>query len=157
MRDLGTPVLPASFFRSAMDEFAGDMWVGVAYLDGKPIACGCGFRWGSEFEMTWASSLRQHAALSPNMLLYWSFIERAADEQLNVFNFGRCTPNGNTHKFKRQWGTRDEQLWWYSHSRSGVLATPSVDGAYSWGPRLWKHLPVRVANAIGPYIVRNIP
>ena len=37
-------------------------------------------------------------------------------------------------------------------------ATPSPDdGAFSWGPRLWRRLPLPVATALGPSIVRYIP
>jgi len=91
------------------------------------------------------------------MALYWSFMERACNENLTLFNFGRCSEGVGTHRFKKQWGSRDEQLWWY-HEGHGAAGTPSPDdGAYSWGPRLWKHLPVGVANLIGPPIVSGIP
>ena len=70
------------------------------------------------------------------MLLYWAFMERAVREGLRIFNFGRCTPGAGTHRFKRQWGSRDEPLWWYQHGPGGAAATPSPDaGAYAWGPR----------------------
>ena len=135
------------------------MWFGCAYLNDAPIAGGCGFRWNDELEITWASSLREHNRIAPNMLLYWSFLERAAKEELRTFNFGRCTPGGGTHRFKLQWGARGEQLWWYHSAWSPkTQATPSPnDGALSWGPRVWKHLPERVATALGPRIVRYIP
>ena len=58
------------------------------------------------------------------MLLYWAFMERAVHERLTLFNFGRCTPGAGTHRFKRQWGSRDEQLWWYQQARAGASATP---------------------------------
>jgi len=50
-------------------------------------------------------------------------------------------------------------LFWYQRAAGGGEAhTPSPDdGAYSWGPRLWKRLPVTVATALGPHIVRGIP
>lgn len=159
MRDLGTPTQPLSFFRVLADTFADDIWFGCAYLNGKPIAAGAGFRWGGEFEMTWASALQEHKRIAPNMLLYWSFLERACDESLRAFNFGRCTPGGGTHRFKLQWGGREEQLWWYQRRASAAtLGTPSPnDAQMSWGPRLWKRLPERVATALGPRIVRYIP
>jgi hypothetical protein len=93
------------------------------------------------------------------MGLYWAFLERAMEQGLTRFNFGRCSPDGGTHRFKRQWGGRDEPLWWYQYSPGGrAAATPSPDaGAYSWGPRLWKRLPLPVANLLGPRIVRAIP
>lgn len=158
MRDLGTPVQSLKLFQAIARAFPDDAWFACAYLKNQPVAGGCGFRFGDEFEMTWASSLRAFNRESPNMLLYWACMERAAAEGLARFNFGRCTPGSGTHKFKRQWGGRDEQLWWYGLSRDAQATTPSPnDGAFSWGPRIWKRLPERVATAIGPAIVRYIP
>jgi serine/alanine adding enzyme len=133
---------------------------GCAYLGGRPIACGAGFLWNGEFEMTWASALAGHKKLSANMALYWAFMERAIADGAHLFNFGRCTPGGGTHRFKQQWGSRDETLWWYQHTpgTAAAASTPSPDdGAFSWGPRMWKRLPVPVATALGPHIVRYIP
>jgi FemAB-related protein (PEP-CTERM system-associated) len=158
MRDLGTPTQPRRLFEEIAAAFGDDVWFGCAYLGDEPVAGGCGFRWGNEFEMTWASALTAHKKLAPNMLLYWAFMERAAGEGLTVFNFGRCSPDAGTHRFKRQWGSRDEQLYWYGWSPATGTTTPSpTDGAYAWGPRLWKRLPVPVATALGPHIVRAIP
>ena len=158
MRDLGTPTQPLAFFQTLADLFADDVWFGCAYLGEQPIAGGCGFRWNGEFEMTWASALHEYKRIAPNMQLYWSFIERTAESGLRLFNFGRCTPGGGTHRFKLQWGTREEQLWWYQVSASAGATTPSPDdGAFAWGPMIWKRLPTRFATALGPRIVRYIP
>jgi len=158
MRDLGTPTQPRTLFRGLADAFGDDVWFGCAWHQGTPIACGAGFRFGNEFEMTWASALAQYNKISPNMMLYWSFMERATGLGLARFNFGRCSPDSGTHKFKRQWGSHDEPLWWYQQAASAEAKTPSPDdGAYSWGPRVWRHLPLPLATAMGPHIVRYIP
>ncbi len=159
MRDLGTPTQSRRFFEAIAEAFGEDAWFGCAYLGEVPIACGAGFRWDRDFEMTWASALVAYNRISPNMALYWAFLERAAREGLTLFNFGRCTPGSGTHRFKQQWGGRDVPLYWYQHAAGGREAhTPSPDdGAYSWGPRLWKRLPVPLATALGPRIVRGIP
>ncbi|HYD53075.1 MAG TPA: GNAT family N-acetyltransferase, partial [Gemmatimonadaceae bacterium] len=60
MRDLGTPTQPRALFRTIAEVFPDDVWFGCAYLGGKPVAAGCGFRFGAEYEMTWASSLRAY-------------------------------------------------------------------------------------------------
>jgi FemAB-related protein (PEP-CTERM system-associated) len=158
MRDLGTPTQPKRLFETIAEVFP-DAWFGCAWLGDQPVAGGAGFVWGTEFEMTWASSLYSFNRLSPNMGLYWAFMERAVSEGLTLFNFGRCSPGAGTHRFKRQWGSRDEQLWWYQLSPAGEpAATPSPDdSAYSWGPRIWRKLPLGVASALGPRIVRGIP
>lgn len=160
MRDLGTPTLPRGLFRIIAERFPADAWFGCAWLDSLPIACGAGFRWGEEFELTWASALATHNTIAPNMGLYWAFMERAIAAGVRRFNFGRCTPGGGTHRFKRQWGSRDEALWWYQWTPNGIgdAATPSPEqGKFAWGPRLWRHLPLGLSRALGPRIVRFIP
>jgi FemAB-related protein (PEP-CTERM system-associated) len=158
MRDLGTPTQPVKLFRTIADTFADDVWFACAYFRDQPVAAGCGFRFGGEFEMTWASALREFNRESPNMLVYWACIERAISEGLGTFNFGRCTPGSGTHRFKMQWGGREVPLWWYGLSERPDATTPSPnDGAYSWGPRVWRRLPMPVANALGPRVVRYIP
>lgn len=158
MRDLGTPAQPRSLFRAIADRFGDEAWFGCAWLGNMPIAGGAGFRWDSEFEMTWASSLYSHNKYSPNMLLYFEFMAKAIADGATIFNFGRCSPDSGTHRFKKQWGSRDEQLWWYQQSRTADAKTPSPDdGMYSLGPRVWKRLPVGIAQIVGPHIVRFIP
>jgi serine/alanine adding enzyme len=158
MRDLGTPTVSLTFFREIADAFPGNCWFASAYLVGQPVAGGCGFRFGDEFEMTWASSLREYNRESPNMLLYWAFMERAIGDGVSRFNFGRCTPGTGTHRFKMQWGGREQPLWWYRLAASEAITTPSPkDGAFRWGPRIWRRLPASIATAFGPSIVRFLP
>jgi FemAB-related protein (PEP-CTERM system-associated) len=159
MRDLGTPTQGRELFDTIASVFPDDAWFGCAWLGGRPIAAGAGFRWGTEFEMTWASALSEFNRTSANMGLYRAFMERAIGEGCTRFNFGRCTPGSGTHKYKLQWGGRDEPLWWYQHTGGNAAAsTPSPDhGAFSWGPRIWKRLPLALATALGPRIVRLIP
>lgn len=158
MRDLGTPTQSLALFRAIAEEFPDDCWFACAYLAGQPVAGGCGFRFGDEFEMTWASSLREHNRESPNMLLYWSFMERAIRNGVERFNFGRCTPGSGTHRFKLQWGGREQPLWWYGLAASSDVTTPSPSSsAFRWGPRIWRRLPASIATAFGPSIVRYIP
>lgn len=157
MRDLGTPVLPRRFFQQMAAHHGDDAWFAAAWLGERPVAGGAGLRFGTEFEITWASSLREFNSISPNMALYWAFIERASREGCAVFNFGRCTPDSGTHRFKRQWGGRDVPLFWYQHGPASVTPSPDQGGLIGWGPRLWRHLPVPVATALGPGIVRGIP
>jgi FemAB-related protein (PEP-CTERM system-associated) len=162
MRDLGTPVLSRRFFEVARDVFGDQMVFAAAYHAGKPVACGCGFLWGNEFEISWASSLRSHNSMSPNMLIYWELMAHVIGRGGRIFNFGRCTRGSGTHKFKMQWGSREEQLWWYRFGREAVEAdegaTPSQDkGVFALASRAWQRLPVPLTNRLGPAIVKFIP
>jgi serine/alanine adding enzyme len=158
MRDLGTPTQSLGLFREIADQFPEDCWFACAYLNGKPIAGGCGFRFGDEFEMSWASSLRVYNRQAPNMLLYWACMERAIECGVKRFNFGRCTPGGGTHRFKMQWGGQEEPLWWYGRGATPQATTPSPqDARFRFGPWVWRRLPTSIATAAGPAIVRYIP
>lgn len=157
MRDLGTPTQSLALFRAIAHTFGDDVTFACAYHDGRAVACGCAIRWGDEIEMTWASSLREYNRLSPNMLVYWEVMRMAADSGARLFNFGRCTPDSGTHRFKRQWGTRDEQLWWYARREPGASLPAEGHGAAGMGPRIWRRLPLAVATALGPRVVRFIP
>src|SRR5262249_31785910 len=90
MRHLGTPVMPRRLFTEAAAAFGKAAWIGCGYLGSRPVAAGMGFSWGSEVEMTWASSLVEFNRVAANMGLYWAFMERAIEQKLERFNFGRC-------------------------------------------------------------------
>ena len=156
MRDLGTPVLPRRFFEALPSTFADEVVFGVISSDGIPVAAGCGFAWNGEFEMTWASSLREYNAKAPNMLLYSSFMEEMIRRGAAAFNFGRCTPGGGTHRFKLQWGGEDEPLHWSAWPRDeGGVDEP--DGALALASRLWQRLPLPMAELVGPAIAARLP
>jgi FemAB-related protein (PEP-CTERM system-associated) len=158
MRDLGTPVLPRRFFTSLMETFPDSAWFACAYLGAVPVAAGCAVRWHDTAEITWASSLRRFSKQSPNMLLYFEIMRHAIESGVRVFDFGRCTRDSGTHRFKMQWGGSEHELPWFEWSSEPGYATPSPsDSKYSLGPRLWSRLPVSVANVIGPHLVRLIP
>jgi FemAB-related protein (PEP-CTERM system-associated) len=157
MRDVGTPVLPGSLFQRLAAAFGEGVVFGTVRRQGEPVAAGAGFVFRGEFEITWASSLREHNRSAPNMLLYWSFMERMARQGVRTFNFGRCTPGGGTHRFKLQWGGTDLPLPWLTWPE------PEGDGDGSPGrlSRLlstaWQRLPMGVANRAGPLVARQLP
>ena len=156
MRDLGTPVLPRSFFTGLTRHFADEVVFGAVYAGDEAVAAGCGFVARGEFEMTWASSLREFNAKSPNMLLYSAFMEEMIQRGVSRFNFGRCTPGGGTHRFKLQWGAADEPLHWTRWpTDEGVDEEPGA--AFRWAARTWQRLPLRLAEAVGPHVAARLP
>jgi FemAB-related protein (PEP-CTERM system-associated) len=158
MRDLGTPVLPRAFFARIAAVFPQLALFGVVYRGHQPLAAGCGFAWREEFEMTWAGSLRESRSVAANMLLYWSFMEHVIGQGVRVFNFGRCTPEGGTHRFKRQWGGVDVPLPWGQWSARKARSTPSPERrGYRAAAAVWRRLPLCVANQLGPRLVRFLP
>lgn len=157
MRDLGTPVLPRSFFEVIAERFGEQVEFAAVYHEGQPVAGGGGFLWKDEFEITWASSLREFSREAPNMLLYWSLMEQMIERGIGAFNFGRCTPGGGTHRFKSQWGGDDEALSWIGWPEGSAGKEDDGGGTRERARRLWSRLPLPVANVLGPRLVRRIP
>jgi len=158
MRDLGTPVLPRGFFERLSALFPDAVVFGVVYRRDEPVAAGCGFVWQDEFEMTWASALRKYSAQAPNMLLYWAFMENMVARGIRVFNFGRCTSGSGTHRFKRQWGGMDVPLPWIQWTPRNVGTTPSPERPlFHLAATAWSHVPLALANRVGPLLAKNLP
>jgi FemAB-related protein (PEP-CTERM system-associated) len=158
MRDLGSPAHSHAFFASLAAMLGERAWIGVAYLGDVPVAAGFAIENGTEVEISWASALRSYSKMAPNMALYGAFIRRACERNFHVFNFGRCTPDSGTHKFKRQWGSRDEPLAWYQFSASDTTAPPNPDqGGFALAVRLWQKLPLAITKPLGARLIGGIP
>jgi FemAB-related protein (PEP-CTERM system-associated) len=158
MRDLGTPVHSARFFEAIATSFPEHTVFAVVYHEERPVAAGCGFLWRDAFEITWASALREASAHAPNMLLYASLMEHAIERGARLFDFGRCTPGGGTHRFKLQWGGHDVPLPWQRWSGGGSHAEGGPERrVFQLATAVWQRLPVPVANRLGPVIARRIP
>ena len=158
MRDLGTPVLPKGLFERIAAAFPDRIVFGAVYRGEQPLAAAGGFVWRDEFEMTWASALREHRPLAANMLLYWSFMTHLIACGVRHFDFGRCTPGGGTHRFKQQWGGADVSLPWAQWTSRNVTAPPTPDRpVFRVAAACWRRLPLALTNALGPIIARRLP
>lgn len=159
MRDLGTPVLPRKFFERMAATFGSHVHFTTVYTkEGDPAAAACCLLWRSEMEVTWASSVRELNHLAPNMLLYSHLMQNAIAAGGTVFNFGRCSPDSPTHRFKQQWGGYDVALPWPSWTREANAGVPSQDRPiFRAATAAWRHLPLSVANRLGPGLARLLP
>ena len=159
MRDLGTPVFPKDLFREMCDSFPDATRIFVVRLDGKACAAGITYGFRDRLEIPSASSLREYNRASVNMLLYWTVLQYAIRRGYRLFDFGRSTVNAGTYRFKRQWGAEPEPLHWHYCLPPGVEmpALNPQNPKYRLATKIWRRLPLGVANALGPRIVRNLP
>lgn len=160
MRDLGTPVYGVRFFEQVMAVFPTESRVFVVRLEGRPVAASL-VHWHRRqtIEVPWASSLREMNPLCANVLLYWHMLRFAIEHGFETFDFGRSTPGEGTYHFKKQWGAVARELVWEYWTAPGrpVPELNPKNPKFALAVRGWQRLPVGIATALGPRIVRNIP
>lgn len=163
MQELGSPVHSKEFMTAIFACYGDHCRMGLVFFEERPVGCGLILRCGKTVAIPWASTLREYNRLSPNMLLYWNFLEYAADTGATLFDFGRSTPNEGTYRFKAQWGARPFALHWESRALDGtrqLSLSPSTESRSGNGRQfaveLWKKLPLPIANLLGPTLRRYI-
>ncbi len=159
MRDLGTPVYGEGFFREVLSTFPDETRILAITHKGQPAAASLVHWYRGTIEVPWASAIREYNALSANVLLYWHMLKFSVERGLATFDFGRSTPGEGTFLFKKQWGAEPSALvweYWMADGRTMPDMSPK-NAKFSLAIDIWQRLPLAVANALGPHIVRNIP
>jgi len=159
MRDLGTPVYPDRLFQAVTRILPGNVRVHQVRLGDEIVAGSVTIEWRSVVEVPWASSLHRHRDKSPNNLLYWSMLEGAINRGMSAFDFGRSTPGEGTFHFKQQWGAVASPFHWEYWLADGrqVPDQGPTNPKFQAAIAAWQHLPLWLANRLGPAIVRDIP
>lgn len=159
MRDLGTPVYGKPFFENLLRTLQGSAWLVVARIKGQAV--GCAFLTGHQtrMEIPWASTLRQVNHTSINMIMYWKILGFSISQGFKIFDFGRCSYNAGTYRFKQQWGGSPIPLYWdYLLPEGQELPKLNPNNPkFALMIAVWKRLPVNVANFIGPHVVKGLP
>jgi FemAB-related protein (PEP-CTERM system-associated) len=159
MRDLGTPVFGRALFESTLRRFAWSTRVCCVYAGQEPVAAAIVHWRNGWMEVPWASALRAFNPQCANVFLYWNMLRFAIAQGCRTFEFGRCTPDEGPFHFKRQWGAEPSPLVWEYWTPSGAVPEsfdPRSD-RHQWKVSIWQRLPLPVATALGPRIVRGIP
>lgn len=157
MRDLGTPVYSAALFRSMLRHFRGHAEICVVRHEGQPVSGAVLVHGKGITEVPSASTLRSANNLCANMLMYWHLLDHTVQRGQSIFDFGRATKDGNTYKFKKQWGAVESPAMW-QYALQGASADLRTDNPrYSRFIKMWQRLPVPITRLIGPRIVRGIP
>jgi FemAB-related protein (PEP-CTERM system-associated) len=159
MRDLGSPVHARHWFEDLLAAYGENARIAVVYTStGEPVASGILLLSGRKACVPWASALRKYNRVAPNMLLYWTFLEWSADNGFAEFDFGRSTVGEGTYRFKQQWGTRPQQLYWYRPGLNGQEAAHGDSGSKSreTAAHIWQHLPICIADRVGPRVRKYI-
>lgn len=158
MRDLGSPVHSLSWFKAIFNAYGKNAFMVLVKYQEKCVGGGIVIHTDSKAVIPWASTLRSHNKLAPNMLLYWEVLSEVIRRGIKNFDFGRSGYNEGTYRFKKQWGATPALLKW--QQMEGDTFIDEVTGEKSKirdsVELLWQKMPVSVTSFIGPKIRKYI-
>ena len=159
MRDLGTPVYDKAFFRELLNTLGPKARLVTVKIGNKPVGCALITLFRGRMEIPWASTLREFNHTGLNMAMYWQILECAIKQGCQVFDFGRCSREAGTYRFKQQWGATPIPLHWdYCLAEGQQLPELNPDNPkFRLMIEAWKRLPLWMSRLIGPGIVKNLP
>jgi FemAB-related protein (PEP-CTERM system-associated) len=155
----GTPALPKRYFETLQRVFGRDAEV-LTVLDpaGAPVSSVLTFYFRDEALPYYAGDAMAARELAANDFKYWELMRRACERGLRVFDYGRSKRDTGSFDFKKNWGFEPEPLHYEYVLRRGT-AIPQNNPSnpkYKAMIAVWRRLPIGLANAIGPHIVRNL-
>jgi FemAB-related protein (PEP-CTERM system-associated) len=158
VRNLGTPVFPRRYFRLLLEAFADNAEVLTVEDAGRPLAAVLSFFFRNEVLPYYAGGGIEARGRAGHEFMYWEVMRRAVASGLDLFDFGRSKVGSGSHAFKKNWGFSPQPL----HYRYLLAPGASVPENNPRNPKYrllisaWKKLPLPVANALGPHIVRGL-
>jgi FemAB-related protein (PEP-CTERM system-associated) len=159
VRNLGTPVFPRSLFASLMEELGDAGQILGVYHAGRMVAAVLTFFHRDQVLPYYGGALKEAFPLAVNDYMYWSLMGEAAARGCRVFDFGRSKRESGSYHFKRHWGFEPTPLTYQYH----LVRTREVPDLSPRNPRfslpirVWKRLPLPLAEWLGPHIVRYFP
>ncbi len=155
----GTPALPKRYFEALQRVFGRDVEVlTVLGPDGAPVSSVLSFYFRDEVLPYYAGDAVAARELAANDFKYWELMRRACERGLRVFDYGRSKRDTGSFDFKKNWGFEPEPLHYEFVLRRGdaIPQNNPSNPKYQAMIAVWRRLPIGIANAIGPYIVRNL-
>jgi FemAB-related protein (PEP-CTERM system-associated) len=154
----GTPALPKKYFSLLKDIFDQDCEVLSVVKDGKVLSSVLSFYFRDEVLAYYAGDTEEARDVAANDYKYWELMRRACERGIKVFDFGRSKRGTGTYDFKKNWGFSPQPLYYeyQLHRATTVPDTNPLNPKYQLFIKLWRKLPLPVANFIGPHIVKNL-
>ena len=154
----GTPALPKRYFALLQEIFGSDCEVLSVVKDGQVLSSVLSFYFRDEVLPYYAGDTLAARDVAANDFKYWELMRRACERGIKVFDYGRSKRGTGPFDFKKNWGF-DPQPLHYEYQLHRAMAVPDtnpLNPKYRLFIKLWQRLPLSLANAIGPHIVKNL-
>jgi len=158
MHNLGTPPHSIKFFANILGEFPDSSTILSVKLNNIAIYSAILLFYRDTVIDFMSSTIEKYRQLYPADFGIWYAITYACEKGFRYFDFGRSIKDSSNHEFKRRWGADTQQLYYYYYLKKTEKLphlSPS-NSKYERLSKIWRRLPLIVANGLGPTIRRNI-
>lgn len=170
---LGTPVFARRYFETLRTVFGRDCEIISIYRNGgngsngsnggnggngEVIASVLVFYFRDEVLPYYGGGTAAARALAGNDFMYWEVMRRACERGYRLFDFGRSKRGTGAFDFKKNWGFTPKPLHYeyQLHRADAVADNNPLNPHYQFFIKAWRKLPLRLANRLGPHIVRYL-
>ena len=155
----GTPPYAKEYFVRLREVF-GDCCEVLIIVDprGRPVSGVMSFYFRDEVLPYYAGDTIEARDLAANDFKYWELMQRACARGVRVFDYGRSKQGTGSFDFKKNWGFEPAPLAYEFRllKRETVPQNNPLNPKYRTLIAIWRRLPRRAVNALGPHIVRNL-
>ncbi|WP_420429174.1 FemAB family XrtA/PEP-CTERM system-associated protein [Kordiimonas sp.] len=159
VRNLGTPVFPRALFEAFAREFPDNHLLQLIKTpDGKPVASLFSFYDADTVLPYYAGGTPDARRYSAHDFMYFELMKHAAAQGIKRFDFGRSKVDTGPYAFKKNWGFEPMPLE-YEYKLAEGAELPDLSpqsGKYAALVKVWKRLPLPVANWLGPMLARHL-
>lgn len=154
VRNLGTPVFPRRYFAALLREFGDRVRITTVFEGAEPVSAVMSFVYKDAVMPYYGGGTPRARDVKAYDFMYWEVMRKACAEGLRVFDYGRSKRDSGSYDFKKNWGFEPTPLA-YEYYLVKDEALPNLNPnnpKFSLAVATWKHLPLPLANAIGPWI-----
>ena len=155
----GTPPHSSRYFKALRRVFGDDCEVlTVVTPEGKPVSGVLSFYFRDEVLPYYAGDVVEARETSANDFKYWELMRRACERGIKVFDYGRSKLGTGSYDFKKNWGFEPAALHYEYQlfSRDSVPQNNPANPKYRAAIDIWRRLPRRVVNTLGPVLARHL-
>lgn len=158
VRDLGTPVFSRKLFANGPRIFKENCRIFSVHHEGKPVAAVWTLFYKNEVIPYYGGSLREYNRLAVNNFMYWMLIKYGCENGYDTYDFGRSKKGTGSFDFKKRWGMVMSDLPYQYHlvEKQSLPDTSPLNPKFSLGVRLWRKLPMPIANTVGPIVANHL-
>ncbi|WP_454883641.1 FemAB family XrtA/PEP-CTERM system-associated protein [Sphingomonas oryzagri] len=158
VRNLGTPVFPRTLFAAMLDTFGEDADILTVRHEGRPVASVLSLYHNGTVMPYWGGGTFEARGLRANELMYFALMRHARERGCTSFDFGRSKPGTGAFSYKKNWGFEPRPLGYAVRTADGVAPREvnPLNPRYQAKIRMWRKLPLWLANRLGPPIARGL-